>query len=97
MRLCGGFVVVGALLLAACGGSDDEAAPQEAAADAVDQSDVVRGAADEVQVINGCRIEPDTRCSQFDLRGANLDRASLTGAQFCNTIMPDGTTRNDSC
>jgi uncharacterized protein YjbI with pentapeptide repeats len=36
--------------------------------------------------------------TNVDLRGANGARdAILDGARFCNTILPDGTTRNDHC
>ncbi|MFY9219087.1 MAG: pentapeptide repeat-containing protein [Candidatus Nanopelagicales bacterium] len=32
-----------------------------------------------------------------DLSGANLSFADLTGAVFCNTTMPDGSTNNSGC
>jgi uncharacterized protein YjbI with pentapeptide repeats len=32
-----------------------------------------------------------------NLSGASLRRAQMTGAHFCNTTMPDGSTNNANC
>jgi uncharacterized protein YjbI with pentapeptide repeats len=31
------------------------------------------------------------------MSGANISEATLTGATFCNTVMPDGKLNNSSC
>lgn len=38
--------------------------------------------ASNVQIINGCRIEPNTSCPRADLSGANLAREDLSGANL---------------
>lgn len=87
MWLRGAAVLVGLLVVAACGGSGT-------ATDVSADGDVVREAAGDVMVINGCAIEPNAQCAGADLAGANLrgavlfeanlQRAVLTGAQLAN-------------
>jgi uncharacterized protein YjbI with pentapeptide repeats len=39
----------------------------------------------------------DTDLDHATLGGANLPDAVLTGARFCNSTMPDGSTNNAGC
>jgi hypothetical protein len=92
MRLFGAVaVVVTAAVFAACGGSDGESVAEPAQADNdANQTDVVRAAGDDVQVIMGCRIEPKTQCPGVDfyatLRGPNLAGANLKGANLVGAV-----------
>ena len=141
MKRIGVLAIAVAMTVAACGGSDDTVVEPDVEVEAVDGG-VVREAGGDVQVIDGCRIEPRTQCQgaylrAADLRGANLSGADLrranlgdadlsgailgdadlssanlwgadltgadlswadlTGALICDTSMPDGSVRNDSC
>ena len=58
--------------------------------------------ADRKSAAGDCRMGPGARCEGADFKGAdlswaNLREADVEAAILCNTLMPDGGTRNDDC
>lgn len=68
-------------VMAACGGQGDGRAVEPTS------SVAVRQAADAVQVVNGCRIEPNTRCPGADLISLTAWEADLSGADLSRANM----------
>ena len=81
MKRFGALTVAVAMTVVACGGSDETVAEREVEVAAVDDG-VVREASDDVPVVNGCRIEPQTQCPGANLSGANLFGANLRDANL---------------
>ncbi len=72
MKRIGALAVAAAMALVACG-SDDAAVEEPAVeVDEADDDGVMRLAGGDVKVVNGCRIEPKTRCRGADLSGTDL-------------------------
>jgi hypothetical protein len=94
------ILTLAAVGLMACG--SDKATVNEPAVevDEADDGGVMRLTGSDL--INGCRIAPNTRCRAADLSGADLSGAYLSGANlrgvtFCNTKMPDGQINTSDC
>jgi hypothetical protein len=102
MGVCGIVVAIARPWIAsACGGADTAGEDLGGSAAIGEAPEVVRNAAGDGLVINGCIISgrvvpsvgvPDANSSQ-DLK-ADADGADFTGAAFANATMPDGSVRN---
>ncbi len=80
MRRISALAVVAAVTLVACGSDDATVNEPAVEVDEAEDDAVMRLAGSDVKVINGCRIEPNTRCPRADLSGADLRNADLSGA-----------------
>jgi hypothetical protein len=76
------FAVVAAMTLVACGSDDATVNEPAVEVNEADDDGVMRLAGDDVKVINGCRIEPNTVCLSANLAGADLSAANLWRADL---------------
>jgi len=82
MKRVGVIAIVLVFAVTACGSHDSTVGEPVIDVDEADDDGAFRLAGGEVQVINGCRIVPGTRCQGANLSGANLERANLENAQL---------------
>lgn len=70
------------LAVVACGGDGQESLSGSTLESLVadDDDGALRLAGERVDVVNGCTIEPHTRCTAVDLRGADLSGVNLAWA-----------------
>ncbi len=78
----GAVAVAAVMVFAACGSADDQTVVEPDVEVDADDDGALRLAGGGVQVINGCRIAPGTRCQSVNLSGANLEGANLENAQL---------------
>ena len=93
MKRIGTLMVAVVITVTACGGSDETAPEPDVEVEAVDDDGAFR-LAGVGQVINGCRIELNTRCPDANLSGAYLTgaylaRANLRGANLWKADLPN--------
>lgn len=82
MKRYSAVVIAVVMSIAACGSSDGTIADLDPEVEAIDDDGALRLAGGNVQVINGCRIEPRTSCRRPNLAGANLAGANLVLASL---------------
>ncbi len=74
------ILTVAAVGLMACGSDNATVNEPAVEVDEADDDGVMRLAGSDL--INGCRITPNTRCRDADLRNADLSGANLAGADL---------------